>query len=67
MSIEIRKIVAVNMATGEPKATINSVVEGKPKLVKRLTSSICFELDGTQYWTTPKSWKGRSKGFIAVN
>lgn len=67
MAIEIRKIVAVNMATGEPKATINTVVEGKPKLIKRLTSSICFELAGQQYWTTPASWKGRNNGYIAVN
>ena len=67
MAIEIRKILAVNMVTGEPKATINSMVEGKPKLIKRLTSSICFELAGKQYWTTPASWKGRSNGFIDVN
>ncbi len=67
MEIEIRKIVAVNMVTGEPKATINTVIEGNPKLIKRLASAICFELAGKQYWTTPASWKGRSNGYIAVN
>ena len=67
MAIEIRKIIAVNMVTGEPKATINTVVEGRPKLLKRLTSTVCFELAGKQYWTTPKDWKGRNNGFIVVN
>jgi hypothetical protein len=67
MQIEIRKIVAVNMVTGEAKATINSLVDGTPRLLKRLTSTICFELAGQQYWATPASWRGRSQGYIEVN
>lgn len=65
-SFEIRKIIAVNMVTGEPKATINSVIAGQPKLLKRLSNTVCFELAGKHYWASTKDWKGRKNGFINV-
>jgi len=66
-SIEIRTIIAVNMQTGGAKATLNKQVQGKPKLIKRNSSTICFDLGGSRYWTTPAAWKGRERGFIEVS